>query len=328
MLHLSRVLSLLLVPAGLLAQVVPVIASRFDSGTTEGWTATSTAAFSGSPTGGNPGGYLYVDNSEVLVCYLIAPAEFRGDLRSYVGGSLSFDGFMIGRGGIYWNSPENYGHVWLSNGSLQMVVDLEPGMPSTTGYRSYSVPLLAADWGVPQPTFDAVISHVTELRISVEALYGAEVHAIDNIVIAPCPAPATAQSLGPACTGPGSSSLLRAMTLPWVDTVMLTEGSGLPYPGIVIVVTSLQGLPPGLVPLTWVFAIAEPGCDARVWPDILLSGVTTTGVFQAGLYLSNSPSLVGVSFFQQMVAIWVDPLDSSWDTAVATNPLQLTAGTF
>src|SRR5688572_10231972 len=174
------------------AQLPAVITSTFDAGSVEGWTHAGAAVFNAPTTGGSPGGYLHIDNSEGPVTYILAPASFRGDLRAYRGGTLSFDGKMIGTGGSPWSNPLDYGHVFLRNGATQVTVEVEPALPPTAQFKTYTIALDPLAWGTTSATFDAILANVTELRISVEALFGAEVQAIDNVRLAPGPTPASA----------------------------------------------------------------------------------------------------------------------------------------
>jgi hypothetical protein len=128
------------------------------------------------------------------------------------------------------------------------------------------------------------------------------------------------------CPSSGGNNLLTALTLPWVDTHFRARGTGLPTNAIVIVVTGLSAFVPP-VPLDQVFAIGQPGCELRPFPDLLDVVVTTTGTAESSLFLLNTPPLVGVTFYHQMVPIEVDA-QGAWVSVTATNALQLTAGTF
>ena len=91
--------------------------------------------------------------------------------------------------------------------------------------------------------------------------------------------------------------------------------------------TSVTPVPQGVAPLTIFFTQAGFGCDVLVAPDILGALVTTTGTAQSSFFLPNTPPLVGVTFYHQMVPIEVDGL-GAWTAVTATNALQLTAGMF
>jgi hypothetical protein len=94
-----------------------------------------------------------------------------------------------------------------------------------------------------------------------------------------------------------------------------------------VTLTSVTSVPQGVAPLSAAFSQAGPGCDVLVQPDILGALVTFTGTAESSLFLPNSPPLVGVTFFHQMVPIEVDG-GGAWVSVTATNALQLTAGAF
>jgi len=95
----------------------------------------------------------------------------------------------------------------------------------------------------------------------------------------------------------------------------------------VLALTSVIPVPQGLAPVSIVFPQAGSGCDVLVVPDILGLLVTTTGTVSSTLWLPNTPPLVGVTFFHQLVPIEFDA-QGDWVSVTATNALQLTAGQF
>ncbi len=139
--------------------------------------------------------------------------------------------------------------------------------------------------------------------------------------------PATAVPSGVGCASSGGGNVLTAATLPWVDATFRATATGLPAVAIVLTVTSVTSYPQGAVPLVLAFSQAGPGCDVLVAPDILGALVTTTGSATSALFLPNTPPLVGVTFYHQMVPIELD-LAGNWVAVTATNALQLVAGTF
>ncbi|MBL9077862.1 MAG: hypothetical protein JNL08_10180 [Planctomycetes bacterium] len=136
--------------------------------------------------------------------------------------------------------------------------------------------------------------------------------------------PALVADYGVGCPSSGGGNLLASDSLPWVDTMWRATGTGLPTTAVVATVTSLTSIPQAVVPLSLVFAQAGLGCDLLVAPDILGLLLTTTGTVQSQHFLHNTPPLVGVTFYHQMVPIDLGP----GGAVTATNALQLTAGTF
>jgi len=188
-----RILSLfpILCAAPLAAQLPPVIQSTFDTDT-EGWTHLGASVFKQEPAGGNPGGLLYIDNSEGPVTWILAPGKFHGDLSAYDGGTISFDGIMLGIGGAPWGpNPQDYGNVYITGPSGTAVADLKLGLPSTVQWEHHSMPLTAAAFGQTPAAWATLLSNVSKIEISVEALFGAEIQGIDNVRIEPPIPPAS-----------------------------------------------------------------------------------------------------------------------------------------
>jgi hypothetical protein len=140
-----------------------------------------------------------------------------------------------------------------------------------------------------------------------------------------CPATATPHGLG--CASSGGGNVLEATAMPWVDATFRARGTGLPANAFIIAKTSLTAIPQGAVPLAAFFAEGVVGCDVLVVPDILQGIFTTNGIAETQLFLPNTPPLVGVAFYHQMIPFEIDPVLGV--TAItATNSLRLVAGDF
>jgi hypothetical protein len=201
----KTILSIGLLLAGAPAFAAGIIASTFDAGL-DGWTAPNGATvFEWRADDGNPPGYLYLDNTELSIAYIAAPASFRGDLSAYNGGTLSFDGKMLGVGGSLYDNPQDYGNIYIQSfvpnvGTLTARLDVLPGgaTPPTDRWQTYTAPLTAAAWirssgqAIPEAQWLQILAGVTDIRISVEALFGNEIQGIDNIRLVPVPVPAAA----------------------------------------------------------------------------------------------------------------------------------------
>jgi hypothetical protein len=176
---------ILALTASLLANAA-IIESRFDA-STEGWTAANVLA--GSPahvaSGGNPGGYLFIDNTEGSVAYVSAPAAFLGNLSAFVGGTLSFDANQLTGNGQWIGQPgsPDMGTVWIQGAGLTAMRDLHPGTMPVNQWISMSATLTAANWGVSEADFAAIMANVTGIRVYLEATFGAETNGFDNFVI-------------------------------------------------------------------------------------------------------------------------------------------------
>jgi hypothetical protein len=128
---------------------------------------------------------------------------FRGNLSAYNGGTISFDGKLLGQGGSFYQATVDYGVITIQGGGTSAFLDLVPGgaTASTTSWTTFSAPLTAAAWGKTDVQWAQILASVSNITLSVEALFGNEIQGIDNIGIAAVPAPATVWLLGTAMAG-------------------------------------------------------------------------------------------------------------------------------
>lgn len=138
--------------------------------------------------------------------------------------------------------------------------------------------------------------------------------------------PAVAASYGAGIPSSGGSNLLSTTSLPWVESTFRATGTGLPSLAFVLAVTSVNPVVPPL-PLAVALPQAVPGADLLVAPDIVEALFTATGVAQSQLFLPNTPPLVGVTFYHQMIPIEIDA-QLNFLAITATNALQVTTGMF
>lgn len=136
--------------------------------------------------------------------------------------------------------------------------------------------------------------------------------------------PATATTFGVGCASSGGANTLAAVTLPWVDATFRARGTGLPTNAIVLALTSVTSVPQGAVPLALLLGEAAPGCDLLVAPDILQALVVVNGTADTAMFLPNTPPLVGVTFFHQLVPF---AAGGGANSITSTNALELRAGT-
>ena len=177
-------LSCLLIGVFTLSGKAAEIRSAFTA-SLEGWTAADTVG--GTPThvaaGGNPGGYVFLDNAENLWTYVVAPAAFLGDLSGFDGGTLSFDGDQLTGNGLYESTNFNYGNVYLIGPTVTTVLDLAQGPVPVGPWVTYSASLDAATWGATPADWATLLSNVTEIRVYLEGTFGSETNGFDNFVI-------------------------------------------------------------------------------------------------------------------------------------------------
>jgi uncharacterized protein (TIGR03437 family) len=157
------------------------ITSTFDTDL-EGWTAST-----GTPehrTGGNPGGYLYIDNPETQIVELSAPQKFLGNLTQYDRGEFSWDGNMFeALDPPYDAEGLNYGTVTILGAGQRVTADLVMGPPPLNTWTTFRVPMTAATFQVSQPQWGEILSNVTGILINAEAIFGREKQGVDNVVL-------------------------------------------------------------------------------------------------------------------------------------------------
>ena len=77
----------------------------------------------------------------------------------------------------------DYGVITIQGGGTSAFLDLAPGgaTASTSDWTTFSAPLTAAAWGKTDLQWAQILGSVTNITLSVEALFGNEVQGIDNI---------------------------------------------------------------------------------------------------------------------------------------------------
>ena len=183
--------------------------STFDSGD-EGWTA----SFNGDPgVTWNSAGYIEVLDAVPGPVMFNAPAAYLGNKASAFGGVLAYDFLTTDNGGAPLTGL--FADVQIVGAGLTLEYNLPD--PLFDVWANYEIPLTdTAGWRVSTDGGDgwlydggsplansaqilAVLNDVTAVRIGTEIVDGlGETLAVDNVVFAPIPAPATLGLLGVA----------------------------------------------------------------------------------------------------------------------------------
>ena len=140
------------------------IVGSFDVGL-EGWKA------NGGQQGHQPGdpdhgGYLQITDVDSSNMTVVAPEQFVGNLSRFEGGMLSFDAREIDASG---GRPfSTFGEVTIFGGGREVRVDLAVS-PATRTWKTYSIPLIAADWQIEPATWRKVLSDIKAITVNLES---------------------------------------------------------------------------------------------------------------------------------------------------------------
>ena len=135
--------------------------------------------------------------------------------------------------------------------------------------------------------------------------------------------PGSAANFGAGCVGSGGLAELRATTVPWDGQLLRTRATGLPALSFALVV---YGLLPIGVPLPLLLPEGQPGCSLFASPDILGLALPNGGALDCELLLAPTPSLVGTTFYHQVVPFEVGV--AGVVAVTATNGLALSVGSY
>ena len=136
--------------------------------------------------------------------------------------------------------------------------------------------------------------------------------------------PAQVSAYGSGCAGAGGPDVLTALTLPWDGEVLQTRATGLPFPSLALVVYGFQQIS---VPISLLLPEGLPGCRLYVSPDILGLALPSAGAVDCQVFVATSPSLVGATFYHQVVPLELDA-GGTITGITATNGLLLRVGSY
>lgn len=137
-----------------------------------------------------------------------------------------------------------------------------------------------------------------------------------------CPAPV--QSFGSGCLGPVGPLALTAVDSPWSGGEFRTRTFGMPSNAVAI---SAVGSASTNVPLASLVPQSLAGCSLLTSSDVLDLVVPTGGVADVSVAVPAAASLVGMTFYQQVVAIELDA-NLNILTVSSSNGLAATIGFF
>lgn len=182
-----------------------MITSTFDVND-DGWTAqVGEGEITYQATGGNPGGFLSIQDVGPASYVVYPPSKFKGDLSQFDGGLLSYDIIVI-----YPTTPlasvgSGFGRIQLEGGGSNATFDYAPypSVPSFDFWKTYYVPMTAEAWHTTPENWATVLSDVTNFHITFDLIPGEDTIGLDNFKLAPIPEPTTILLLGFGLLGAG-----------------------------------------------------------------------------------------------------------------------------
>jgi len=170
--------------------------STFDS-SADGWTAVgdTAAPVTFIATGGNPGGFVQVEDSvSGGVIYFVAPSKFLGNHSAAYGTNFQFDLMQF-----FTEAPDQFDDddILLTGAGLTLAFDTATN-PLNGAWSSYSVPLVETGWHLtniagPPPTqaqMQSVLGNLTSVEIRGEFQTGPDTDSLDNVQLVPEPSSA------------------------------------------------------------------------------------------------------------------------------------------
>lgn len=159
--------------------------STFTVGTGQ-WTITDNGAgdkpvFQSS--GGNPDGWIRLDDQTGGKMAAVAPRSFLGNLTRFDGGGLSFDARTVdSRGG---SAHTCFGEIAIAGAGRTIRTDAAPDrkVPGNQ-WSTYRVQLTSDTFGANPDAWQSILANVTEMTITIEAFASSsETMGLDNVML-------------------------------------------------------------------------------------------------------------------------------------------------
>lgn len=134
-------------------------------------------------SGGNPGGWIRLDDQTSGKMAVVAPRSFLGNLTRFDGGGLSFDARTVdSRGG---SAHTCFGEIAITGAGRTVRTDAAPDreVPGAQ-WSTYRVPLTADTFGASPDVWESILADVTGIAITIEAFASSsETMGLDNVML-------------------------------------------------------------------------------------------------------------------------------------------------
>lgn len=136
--------------------------------------------------------------------------------------------------------------------------------------------------------------------------------------------PATVVAAGNGCSSSGGANVLAVEEPAWLGGTFRSRGHGLPANALA---AAAYGFAPLVLPLSLVFAEAQPGCNLLITPDIVQFSLVAGGQATSVMPLPSNPAVLGGVFHHQLNLYEFDA-GGTLVSVTASNALTATVGSF
>lgn len=158
------------------------VGSTFDFNA-EGWVAESgEGLITYQSGGGNPGGFLNIQDVGPGSYVIYAPSKFKGDLSQFDGGMLSYDILQIVPQYNFSEVGSGFGRIQLEGNGVNATFDYAPypPVPSFESWKTYYVLMTAQAWQTTPEIWELLLADVENFYITLDLVPGADTIGFDN----------------------------------------------------------------------------------------------------------------------------------------------------
>ena len=144
------------------------------------WSFQNTGTVTNPGSGGNTGGFLQIGDKTGVNSYGFVPSMFHGNWSVYKrSGFVTVDIRMLSSSGTNYGSPD---FITISGpgGSAHVALTAADLTLAPRVWKTFAFPIDLPQWTLDSGDWDALISNVTEIRVDLEYIDGAETIGLDN----------------------------------------------------------------------------------------------------------------------------------------------------